>query len=177
MSNAKTVCVPASVNELLGFVQWALENDHPVNPEHIVSLCDAVKDAYRSQPVSPSEAPWCHATKYRANGWEFAPDEDPDAIDALKADPEYQVVALYAHPSDPSSTERMRAALEPFAALARVRYPEEGGAPSWIDIMTANGEQDEIELRSHTAANSRTHVLTGDDFRNALAALAEKTDG
>ncbi len=66
----------------------------------------------------------------------------------------------------------LRAALEPFAALARMRHPDEGGSPSWVDIMTANGEQDEIELRSHTAADPLSVILQGDDFRAAECALA-----
>lgn len=81
------------------------------------------------------------------------------------------VVAPAFSPDLEAEKARLREALEPFAALARTRYPEEGGAPSWIDLMTCNGEQDEIELRSHTAAHGRTHVIDGDAFRNALAAL------
>lgn len=64
----------------------------------------------------------------------------------------------------------LSAALEPFSGLAAVRYPEEGGARSHIDIMTDNGEQDEIELRSFTAASNHTVVISGQDFRVALAA-------
>lgn len=72
----------------------------------------------------------------------------------------------------PDLDKLAREALEPFAALARERYPEEGGAPSVIDIMTRNGEFDELELRSMVAASDRTDTLDGADFRRALDALA-----
>lgn len=60
-----------------------------------------------AQPV----APWGHAVKFGANGWGFADDEDPDTIDALKADPDYQVIALYERPPAPEA-EKLRAAVE-----------------------------------------------------------------
>jgi len=73
----------------------------------------------------------------------------------------------------PGEMERLRLALKPFADLAAVRYPDEGGAPSHIDIITANGEQDEIELRSHTAVSDHSVVLCGNDFRAALEAASQ----
>lgn len=68
--------------------------------------------------------------------------------------------------------KELEAGLKPFADLAAVRYPEEGGAPSWIDLMTQNGEHDEIELRSHVAAWSGSFTLDGDVFRRAAALLS-----
>lgn len=68
---------------------------------------------------------------------------------------------------------KAKEALEPFAKLARVRYPEEGGAPSWIDLMTNNGECDELELRSHVALDrDRAQLLDAADFRGAAETLA-----
>lgn len=69
------------------------------------------------------------------------------------------------------SVEEIAAVLEPFAALARVRYPDEGGAPSWIDIMTASGECDELELRSHVAMDRHSQILDAESFRQAEAIL------
>lgn len=68
--------------------------------------------------------------------------------------------------------QAMADALEPFAALARKRYPEEGGSPSIIDIMTCMGEHDDVELRSFIAASDRISILWGNDFRAAEAAIA-----
>lgn len=62
---------------------------YPSRPE--IEACSCREEA---QPVEP----WGHAVKFGANGWGLADDEDPDAIDALKADPEYQVIALYEQP-------------------------------------------------------------------------------
>lgn len=62
-------------------------------------------------------------------------------------------------------------AIEPFAALARERYPEEGDAPSFIDIMTDAGMSDELELRTNTGPSDHTELLYGVDFRRAAAAV------
>lgn len=67
----------------------------------------------------------------------------------------------------------LRAALEPFAALARGRYPDEGGAPSFIDIMTNDGEFNELELRSHVAVSDHIEILDAEDFRRAERLLRE----
>ncbi|MEN5147215.1 hypothetical protein [Brevundimonas diminuta] len=76
--------------------------------------------ALRAQPPAREDAqpvaPWGHAVKFGANGWGFADDEDPDAIDALKADPEYQVLALYTHPVP----DALRVAVEALAELSNV---------------------------------------------------------
>lgn len=48
--------MPDNVRELVGFVEWAMENDQPINGEHIVALRDALQDAYRS-PNSVGSGP------------------------------------------------------------------------------------------------------------------------
>ena len=72
-----------------------------------------------------------------------------------------------------ASLSELAEALRPFAALAAERYPEEGGAISTIDIMTLQGEWDELELRGSMAVSRTTATLDGSDFRNALRVLTE----
>lgn len=66
----------------------------------------------------------------------------------------------------------LREAAEPFVKLARRRYPKDGGAPSFIDIMTNDGEQDELELRSLTAASDHIEIIDASDFRRLLEIVA-----
>lgn len=66
----------------------------------------------------------------------------------------------------------LREAAEPFVKLARQRYPKEGGASSFIDIMTNYGAQDELELRSLTAASDRIEIIDASDFRRLLEVVA-----
>ena len=71
------------------------------------------------------------------------------------------------------TVEELVEALKPFAALARQRYPNEGGAPSFIDIMTRDGEFNELELRSHVAASDHVETLDAEDFRRAERLLRD----
>ena len=96
---------------------------------------------FKAMRAASGEAvPWCHVVKYQENGWEFAPDEDPDAIDALLADPDYQVITLYAWPS-------ARADVADLADARRYRWlrsrdPGPDGAPTpagpFIGVVPAN---------------------------------------
>nr|WP_314123450.1 hypothetical protein [uncultured Brevundimonas sp.] len=45
----------SGVRELLDYIGWALENDAAINPDHVVALTDAVRDACR-EPEWQSEA-------------------------------------------------------------------------------------------------------------------------
>lgn len=64
-------------------------------------------------------------------------------------------------------------ALKPFAAIAAPRHPiEEPDGPSAIDLMTCNGEYDELGMTSYTGAGPGAVILDGDWFREARAALS-----
>lgn len=69
----------------------------------------------------------------------------------------------------------LREALEPFADLASERFPDEGGAPSIIDIWTKNGDYNELQLRP-LVSEGRYIVIDADWFRNARAALTAALD-
>lgn len=67
-------------------------------------------------------------------------------------------------------------ALKPFAAIAAPRHPiEEPNGPSAIDLMTCNGEYDELGMTSYTGAGPGAVILDGDWFRKARAAISKAT--
>lgn len=73
---------------------------------------------------------------------------------------------------------KLQAALEPFAAIAAPRHPtEEPDGPSAIDLMTSNGEYDELGMTSYTGAGPGAVILDADWFRKARAALTAETGG
>jgi hypothetical protein len=161
----------------------ALENEHEASGSlPIIEAASDKLDGYeRSECTQSSPAPVAEGGEAVAWRWRWtnealgvAPSVTPPwqysetgdlGNGALKV-----IQPLYRHPPSAAGRE-IAEALEPFAALARLRYPDEGGAPSWIDIMTKGGEHDEIELRSHVAADRASLILYGDDFRRADAIL------
>lgn len=82
-------------------------------------------------------APWGHAVKFGANGWDFADDEDPDALDKLRADPEYQVLPLFTHPAAPSA-DKLREFGQHTNLELSYRHGEEGDDGSW-QVHRVNG--------------------------------------
>ncbi len=67
--------------------------------------------------------------------------------------------------------------LEPFARLAAPMH-DEPGSKSRIDLITLDGEYDELALRSHVEATRYGEILDADDFRAARLALIQiKAEG
>jgi hypothetical protein len=64
--------------------------------------------------------------------------------------------------------KRVAEGMEPFAAIANPRHPDEGGSPSWIDLWTEDGT-DELALRSHVGSFDHEEILEADSFRTASA--------
>lgn len=110
------------------------------NGRLMIAVCNEIA----AQPSAGAQV-WCHVVKYKANGWGFAEDEDPDAIDALRADPDYQVVALYdrataaqpdtgdvsgLHHATAFLVDRFAAALKEKLAKAEAKY---GYSDGWRD--------------------------------------------
>nr|WP_313041257.1 hypothetical protein [Brevundimonas diminuta] len=98
-------------------------------------------NAIRAQPPAREDAqpvaPWGHAVKFGANGWGFADDEDPDTIDARKADPEYQVLELFTHPAP----DALRVAVE--AIIERVKS---GASGTTVQALGALSDIEQIAL-------------------------------